>query len=206
MPPGPRRRLSPAARREQLLDVAVGLAAGSDVSRVSVAEIAAAAGVSEGLLYHYFPTKDALVLAAVQRAADALMAALDSAAAGPSGLALGSGMTAYLDHVQADPTGWQAVLTAQGGELAELARRVEQHGRRLTLAALGVDVPSAVLQTALDGWSAFERDACLTWLDRPEVPRVALEDLLMSSFLATLDAAGRHDDQTRDVLDRLRGP
>lgn len=206
MPPQPRRRLSPAARREQLLDVAVALAAGSDVSRLSVAEIAAAAGVSEGLLYHYFPTKDALVLAAVQRAADALMAALDVVSAGPSRLALGEGLSAYLDHVQADPTGWRAVLMAQGGELALLAERVMEHGRSLLLAGLGIDVPSAVLQTALDGWTAFERDACLTWLERPEVPRAALEDLLMSSFLAALDAAGRHDEQTRELLERLRGP
>jgi AcrR family transcriptional regulator len=49
-------------------DVAVELAAGGDLSAVSVQDIAARAGVSEGLLYHYFPNKDALLLAAVRRA------------------------------------------------------------------------------------------------------------------------------------------
>ena len=77
------RRLRPDARREQLLDAALTLAAGRDLALLSVREIASAAGVSEGLLYHYFPNKDALVLAAVQRAADAMTSALDSAAVEP---------------------------------------------------------------------------------------------------------------------------
>lgn len=52
---------------------------GRGIEGVSVQEIAAHAGVSEGLLYHYFPTKQALLLAAVQRAADAMVAAVDIA-------------------------------------------------------------------------------------------------------------------------------
>jgi DNA-binding transcriptional regulator YbjK len=55
--------MSSTERREQLLDAAVELAAGGDLSALSVRDIAAHAGISEGLLFHYFPTKDALLLA-----------------------------------------------------------------------------------------------------------------------------------------------
>jgi AcrR family transcriptional regulator len=134
----PRRRLDPARRREQLLDAAVELAAGRDLTLLSVQDIAAYAGVSEGLLYHYFPTKDALLVAAVQRAADALTSALDGAAQGPPMVALLAGLAAYLDHVQADPTGWHAVLQARTGALADIGAAVEEHARRLLLAALDV--------------------------------------------------------------------
>ena len=198
-----RRRLGPAERREHLLDAAVSLAAGRDLTSLSVAEIAGHAGVSEGLLYHYFPTKDALLLAAVERAADAMATALDVAAQGAPLEALTAGLMAYLDHVQADPTGWRALLQARTGPLAEVAARVEGHSRRLTLARLGAEEPSAALATALDGWAALERQVCLDWLDRPGLSRQVVEDLLLSSFLAAVEASGRHDAQTRQVLQRL---
>lgn len=200
----PRRRLDPARRREQLLDAAVQLAAGRDLALLSVQEIAAHAGVSEGLLYHYFPTKDALLAAAVQRAADALTAALDGAAQGTPMASLTAGLAAFLDHVQADPTGWHAVLQARTGALADIGAAVEEHGRRLTLGFLGVEHASPVLQAALDGWTALERAVCLTWLRHPEIGRSAVEDLLMSSFLAALESAARHDPQARDALRHLQ--
>jgi AcrR family transcriptional regulator len=198
-----RRRLGPAERREHLLDAAVELAAGRDLTTLSVADIAGHAGVSEGLLYHYFPTKDALLLAAVERAADAMAAALDVAAQGAPLEALTAGLMAYLDHVQADPTGWRALLQARTGPLADVAARVEGHSRRLTLTRMGAEEPSAALAAVLDGWAALERQVCLDWLDRPELGRPVVEDLLLSSFLATLEAAGRHDATSREVLHRL---
>lgn len=154
------------------------------------------------LLYHYFPTKDALLIAAVQPA-DALVAALDRAAQGPPAASLAAGLGAYLDHVQADPTGWHAVLQARSGALADIGDAVEEHGRRLMMASLGVRDASLLLRAALDGWAALERGACLTWLRYPEIARSAIEDLLMTSFLATLEAVARHDEQARDVLARL---
>ncbi len=202
----PRRRLNPEQRREQLLDAAVQLAAGRDLTLLSVQDIAAHAGVSEGLLYHYFPTKDALLVAAVQRAADALTAALDGALHGASRASLTAGLAAFLDHIQADPTGWNAVLQARTGALADIGAAVEAHARRMTLASLGVDRASPLLQAALDGWAALEREACLAWLRTPEIPRSAVEDLLMSSFLASLESAARHDEQAREVLARLGAP
>jgi AcrR family transcriptional regulator len=197
---GTGKRLTAAERRAQLLDAAVELAAGRDLAALSVQEIAAHAGVSEGLLYHYFPTKDALVLAAVQRAAGTMTAALESAATGPALPALMAGLAAYLDHVQADPTGWRALLQARSGPLAEVAAAVEDGARRLTLERLGIDDPSPAFATALDGWSALERQVCLDWLARPDLPRAVVEDILLSSFFSCLQAAARHDGQARRVL------
>lgn len=181
----------------------MGLAAGGDVAALSVREIAAAVGVSEGLLYHYFPTKESLVVAAVQRAADALVRALDDATGGAPWEALNAGLAAYLDHVQRDPVGWKAVLSARGGDLASIGDAVERHSRRLLLASLGVRSPTPTLTAALDGWAAYERATCLTWLDQPGLSRGTVEDLLESSFVAALQAAGRHDRQAGRVLIRL---
>ena len=199
------RRLTFEQRREHLLDAVSTLAADTDIEALSVQELAAHAGVSEGLLYHYFPTKQALILAAVRRAADGLMAALTEATSveGSPEIRLAAGLCAYLDHVEAEPVGWRAALRARGGELAQVNVEVEEFVQKLILDALGVKAPSQAMLLALAAWSALEREACLRWLEHPDIPRQTIEDVLFSSFDAVMEAVGRHDAFTADVLARL---
>jgi hypothetical protein len=56
---------------------------------------------------------------------------------------------------------------------------------------------------ALAAWSALEREACLRWLEHPNIARQAIEDLLFSSFDAALEAVARHDPFTAEVLAKL---
>lgn len=198
------RRLTPALRRRGLLDAALDLAAGGDLTVLSVRDIAEHAGVSEGLLYHYFPTKDALLTAAIQRAADALAVALENVAPGPPATALAAGLGALLDHIERDPTGWQALLKAHSGSLAEIGAAVEEHSRRLTLKLLDIDTASPLLQSALDGWAALERECCLAWLGSDDISREALEEILLATFFAALEAVAQHDQQAKALLMRLR--
>ena len=188
-----------------MLDAAIALAAGGDIATISVGEVAARAGVSEGLLYHYFSTKQALVTAAVRRAADAFIEDLRAAAAGPPLTRLTAGLGAYLDHVQAQPTGWRALLHANTAELAEIGNEVEHESLRLALDALGIAEPSSVLSVTLSGWAQLERSICLGWLEHPDVERAVVEDLLASTFIAALTAAGRYDPDAKDALSRIVG-
>lgn len=55
------------ARRAQLADAALEVALAGGLDRVSVPRVAAAAGVSVGLVQHYFPAKAGLVLTAYER-------------------------------------------------------------------------------------------------------------------------------------------
>jgi AcrR family transcriptional regulator len=59
--------MTPEARREQILDAAVKLIVASGDSRVSLEQVAAAAGVSTPLIYKYFPRREDLVRAIVKR-------------------------------------------------------------------------------------------------------------------------------------------
>ena len=67
MPSTAKRRLSTDARREQLLASGARLLAARPYDEISIEEIANAAGVSKGLLYHYFPTKKDFLVAAIER-------------------------------------------------------------------------------------------------------------------------------------------
>jgi AcrR family transcriptional regulator len=61
------RQQQAAARREQLLAVALDQFAEKGVRGSTIREIAQAAGITEGLIYHYFPSKMALLQAVVER-------------------------------------------------------------------------------------------------------------------------------------------
>ena len=67
-----RRRLSVDDRRDELVEVCVRLIGTRAWDSVTMADIAAEAQISKGLLYHYFSAKPELYLAAVRRAATQL--------------------------------------------------------------------------------------------------------------------------------------
>lgn len=54
-------------RRSQLIDTALQVFAKKGFDKTSVRELAAAAGVAQGLMYHYFKSKDKLLEAVVER-------------------------------------------------------------------------------------------------------------------------------------------
>lgn len=55
-----------AARRQEILAAALEVFAAKGVAHTKVADIAKAAGLSHGLLYHYFPSKEAVFEAIVE--------------------------------------------------------------------------------------------------------------------------------------------
>jgi len=75
-------------RREELMDSAERLAAQSSFEAVSVEQIAQAAGVAKGTFYLYFPSKDELFDAMLNRHADRLMSVVEDELKGVGGTAL----------------------------------------------------------------------------------------------------------------------
>lgn len=69
-------RQSPDARREALMDATLRCLADRGVERTSIRSICEEAGVSVGLVNHYYSSKDALIADVYDRLADGLLAAL----------------------------------------------------------------------------------------------------------------------------------
>ena len=63
-----RTRLSAEARREQILDEAARLTLEEGLYAVSMERLAREVGISKGLVYNYFPDRDALLAALLHRA------------------------------------------------------------------------------------------------------------------------------------------
>jgi AcrR family transcriptional regulator len=68
-PPAPRRR----SRRDEILEIAVGLFAARGYHGVSMDDIGAAAGVTGPALYHHFAGKEAMLVAALIPVSDGLL-------------------------------------------------------------------------------------------------------------------------------------
>lgn len=62
-----RTRLAPEVRREQILDEAAHLILSEGLYAVSMERLARDVGISKGLVYNYFPTRDALLTALLNR-------------------------------------------------------------------------------------------------------------------------------------------
>ena len=65
--PRKRTRLAPEARRQQILDEAARLILDEGLYAVSMERLARDVGISKGLVYNYFPTRDALLTALLSR-------------------------------------------------------------------------------------------------------------------------------------------
>jgi AcrR family transcriptional regulator len=64
-------------RREAIVEKAANLFAASGFRGASVADLARACGISKALLYHYYPSKEAILRVVMVSHIDALIAALD---------------------------------------------------------------------------------------------------------------------------------
>ncbi len=199
-PRRPRRRirLENDQRKAQLL--ALGQQAFSErtYDEVSIDDIARAAGISKGLLYHYFPTKRDLYLAGL-RATAADLIERTTAAASPELPPLDrmrAGLDAYLDHVSRQARPFVALMRGGIGSDPEVVGVIE--GVRATYVERFLDnaegTPLAglalanrpLLRIAVRGWIGFVEAASLEWLSRKDVERTTLRDLLVDALLASL--------------------
>jgi AcrR family transcriptional regulator len=196
----PRRRvrLENDQRRAQLL--ALGVQAFSDrtYDDVSVDDIARAAGISKGLLYHYFPTKRDLYLAGLKATAAELIASTTTAASPslPPLERMRAGLDAYLDHVSRHARPFVALMRGGIGSDPEVVGVIE--GVRATYVQRFLDNADGtplggllltnrpLVRIAVRGWVGFVEAASLEWLQRKEVERTTLRDLLIDALLATL--------------------
>src|SRR6476660_9881317 len=71
--PAARRRLSADERRRQLVGIGLAKIVETPIQDLSMDDIATEAGISRGLLFHYFPTKTDFYLACIAAAGSRLM-------------------------------------------------------------------------------------------------------------------------------------
>ena len=183
------RRLSDE-RREELLRAGVELFSARSYDEVSIDEIAAAVGISRGLLYHYFPSKRDFYVAGLRRAADDLLEAVEPAAREPVGDRLTAGIDAYLGYVENHARGFVSLMRGGIGSDSEVRAIVDGVRETLTVGVLDglreAGVSGPMLRLAVRGWIGFVEAVSLEWIERREPSRAEVAELARSQLLAAI--------------------
>jgi AcrR family transcriptional regulator len=174
-------RMSPEGRREQLLDHGVRLLSTRPLDEVSTEVLAEEAGISRGLLYHYFDNLQGFHRAVVRRAVDDLVRV--TAPDGGDDLVgvLTRSLEAYVDYVVANRPGYLSLVRAASGGDEVLRTLYEEARSQLTdrmfrsdgdeagqegITSLGyADTPAVRLMVR--GWSALAESVVLSWTEDP---------------------------------------
>ncbi|MFI1680800.1 TetR/AcrR family transcriptional regulator [Streptomyces sp. NPDC020607] len=191
-----RRRLSTEERREQLLSVGARLFAQKPYDDVWIERVAEIAGVSRGLLYHYFPTKRDFFAAVVHRESERMLRLTAAVPGLPVREQISTGLDAFLGYVESHAQGFRAFHRAEAAG-DPLVREVYRNGlaaqERQILAALAADPAASdgtqdlpALRLAVRGWLAFMVAVCLEWLEEPDLTREQVRDLCAKALLGAI--------------------
>jgi AcrR family transcriptional regulator len=204
---GNRRRLSVDERRDELIAAALELFSSRPPETISIDDVAAAAGASRALVYHYFGGKHELYVAALKNAATQLSNLLEPPAAGRPLEKLALSLHRYFDFVEDHAAGYVALLRGgpanRSGEVGEIVDGIRQLLLTRILHEMGGAEPGPVLRMTMRSWLASVETAGLDWLERRDLPRDKLERLLVDQQVVLLRVAGRYDEQVALLFDRL---
>ena len=188
-----RARLSTDARREQLVALGVEIFSERPFDEVSIDDIAVAAGISKGLLYHYFPSKRDFYVAVVRDSAQEMQAITEASHELDPLERLSTGLDRYLEYVDTHARGYATVLRAGIGSDREVAAIVEAVRAAMANRIVGDMAPdgppSPAMRVAVRGWVGFAEAASLEWLERRELSRDELRELLIQALTAVVRAA-----------------
>lgn len=185
-------------RRAHLLEVGMELLGQHAYDEVSIATISEAAGVSKGLLYHYFPTKSDFVVAVLD-AADQELGELTAPDPALSPIEqIDASLDAFLGFVENHSPAYAAIFRTRGAGTDSAVQAALEAGRQRRIDAIiagaaswpGMDTDamrdSAALRTAIQGWIFFVEGAVLRWLEEGGIDRNELRALLRRVLLAAL--------------------
>lgn len=186
--PAVRRRLSAPERRRQLVGIGLAKIVEKPIQDLSMDDIAAEAGISRGLLFHYFPTKTDYYLACIAAAGRRILrnTAPDEALPGEQQVEMVTRLMVeqierrrafYLalvhGHGVADPRVSEVMDSVRDGSTDRVAR--------------ALDVPPRQ-RDVVRAWWAYTEDRALTWSAVPTGERPVPVAQLVAECVAALHA------------------
>ncbi|MGW4352217.1 TetR/AcrR family transcriptional regulator [Nocardia sp. NPDC004582] len=168
-------------------------------------EVADRAGVTRGLMYHYFPNKRDFYAAIFQRASDRLLAGAavedDRPFAELLEAAVDTHIQYFLDHPRAASTVNRGVLSGDPAIQAIIAQELDTVGRRL-LDKLELTGHARQLGAlAVQGWLVFGRTVCVEWIQSQSVSRSELAQICLAAFSGAMEPALALRDKTAGAPD-----
>lgn len=180
-------RMARTAREQQLLSVALRLFVEHGYQGTAMGDIADAAGITRPVVYNCFGSKDALYLACLTQARQALEQSMLSAALAQEQpqARLRAGLEGYFQFIDANPLAWRLLYgsgVAVAGNAAEEAVRLRLHTVDAIAALFRLSAPEAApgqLKIYAHAMSGAAEQVAKYGMTAPEQPRDTLIDTLM---------------------------
>jgi AcrR family transcriptional regulator len=190
-----RARLDVEERRRQLVALGHELFSTKTYDEVSIDELARAAGISKGLLYHYFPTKRDFYIATVREAAKQLLDRTDTPREMDLTMRLQSGIGAWIEYISAHGPAFISLFRSGIGADVEVARIVDETREAFLdrlLEEAPIENPTPLLRIALRGWVGLVESSGIEWLGAPgTVDRDSLREFFVQTLLNIIQTAAR---------------
>lgn len=174
--PTRRARMSADDRRRQLVGIGLRRLVERPIQDLPIDEVAAEAGISRGLLFHYFPTKNDYYAAVVAAAGRRVLrnVAPDEHLTGDA--AVEQLVARYLAQIDRRRDSYLALVYGRGAVRGDddLAQGMRMAIARLVLDLLGLPGRS---QAVVHGWVAYVEDRALQWSEEPTDQRMTEGDV-----------------------------
>lgn len=185
-----RRRLPPDERREQILQGAARLFTALSYSQVSTTDLAREAGITRGLLNHYFTDKRGLYLEVVRRAVllptfeetpDILPAMLDMTTAER----VDAAVAWFLDAVEPHAATYLGAAEAEGSaeDIAAILRDAEDEAARRVMVLVGIDDGDDAVLAMVRAYGGLAKATLIEWLRRETLTREQAHTMLRDVLL-----------------------
>jgi AcrR family transcriptional regulator len=206
MPPTRRVRLQIDERRSRLLELGIRLFSTHSYDDLSIDDVAEAAGMSKGLLYHYFGGKREFYVETIRQASLKLRQVTEPDRNLPPGARLRAAVDAHLDYVQEHGSVYAAIYRGGAAVAREITEILEEHRNvvmQYFLRDFRISKPRPALRMALRAWISMVEGASLDWITHPELKRDELRDLLIAGYAALLTKAVDLDPKTAKLLENM---
>jgi AcrR family transcriptional regulator len=193
------RRMDVDERRQQLLERGAELFTSHPYDELSMSKIATEVGISKGLLYHYFPSKQAYFEATLGAWAEQLRQRTEPDPALPPIEQLKGSLDAFLELIEENAVAYRNLMQSATGvpEIRNLIEEVRRLTAQRILDGIYPDGAPPKARIAVSGWLWFMDGACLNWIEHRDVEREELRDLLLGVLAGALMATGSPPDPSQ---------
>jgi AcrR family transcriptional regulator len=183
-----RRRLSAEERRRQLVAIGLAMIVETPIQDLSMDDIAAEAGISRGLLFHYFPTKTDYYLACIAAAGRRILRTTAPDEELPGEEQVEQTALLMVEQIERRRDFYLALVHGHGvadPRVSEVMESVRDGSTDRVVRAL--DVPERQ-RDVVRAWWAYTEDRALTWSAVPAGERPVSSSELVEECVAALHA------------------
>lgn len=186
MRPGARGTRRSSARRAELIAIGRSLFADTSYDALSMDDIARQAQVAKGLIYYYFHSKRGYYLAIIEDSVAGLVSYAGSGAELPPVERVQRTIDSYLRYAEHNQAAYRAIVSGGVGFDTEVhaIRDGVREAIVMTIAegAYGRTDIAPVARMGLLAWVCSVEGAALAWMDRGELPRETMCELLVKTL------------------------